>query len=183
VGVKIQLEGKKLEFQRKKHHGGSILVHHSPSPLPSTDHQLVKLDSMLCQIIVMGFFPFKVNTCGVMLVHTAKIPIRIISLLQKLDRRTSEMIEVNPKTIARGEAALVLIRPEYLAWPEKRKKDLEQRRSRKRSQSETVVQDPLPNDGYCVDSMSHLPSLAKFVIYFDWKEIAVGVIKEVNPKS
>jgi len=176
VGVKIQLEGKKLEFQRKKHHGGSILTHYAPSPLPSTDHQLVKLDSMLCHIIKLGpASVIKANTCGIMVIHTARIRIRIITLLQKQDRRTGLCLEEYPRSITTGEAALALIRPDYLAWPEKLKYDCQFLRRKRRPSV-------LLNDGYCVDTFSHFPMMGRFVIYLQRGDSLVGVVKEINPK-
>jgi len=183
VGVKIQSNGKKLEFQRKRHHGGSILIHHSPSPSPSTN-QLFPFDAILCFAVMLErSIEVKTNSCGVMVIHTAKIPIRIVSLLQKLDARTRAVIEENPKSFNVRQGGLVLIRPDYLAWPEKRKKDLEQRRSRPRGRGvqRTSMVPVLPNDGYCVESYAKLAHMGRFAVYLDGGVCAmVGIIKEVH---
>ena len=180
VGVKIQSNGKKLEFQRKRHHGGSILIHHSPSPSPN---HLFTFDAILCFVVMLErSIEVKANSCGVMVIHTAKIPIRIVSLLQKLDPRTRAVLEENPKSFTVRQSGIVLIRPEYLAWPEKRKKDLEQRRSRRGHGIRLTSMVPvLPNDGYCVDSMSKLGQMGRFAVYLDGGVCAmVGIIKEVH---
>jgi elongation factor 1-alpha len=43
--------------------------------------------------------------------HTAKVPCRFVELLEKIDRKTGKTIEVSPKCIKSGDAAIVKIVP------------------------------------------------------------------------
>jgi len=57
--------------------------------------------------------------------HTAQIPAQVVELVQKLDPRTGQVTEENPKSLKTGDAAVVKIRPlkpmsieEYKAIPQ-----------------------------------------------------------------
>jgi elongation factor 1-alpha len=48
---------------------------------------------------------------AVLACHTAHVPCRFVELLEKIDRRTDKIIEVRPKCLKSGEAAIVKMVP------------------------------------------------------------------------
>jgi len=134
------------------------------------------MDTIKCQITHMSMKAIKANMCGVMMVHTARIPIRITAILRKLDLSTGDVLEEGPDSLTFGETGMVLIRPEYLAFPDR----LAKQRPRKKIQ--------WANDGYCVDTFANCPQMGRFVIVFATRDDlygcrVVGIIKEINPSK
>jgi len=169
-----QVDGKKLKHHRKNHRCGKIMTHLSSN---RNSTRLTIMDTIKCQIMIVGGkTTVKVNTCGTMVIHTAKIPIRISGILQKMEKRTGKILEEHPDSLKPGETGMVLIRPEYLAFPDR----LAKQRPRKKIQ--------WANDGYCVDTFANCPQLGRFVILFGMEGYlygccVVGIIKEINPST
>jgi len=137
---------------------------------------LVTMDTIKCQLTLTSMKAIKANMCGVMMVHTAQIPIRITAVLQKLDLSTGDVLKEGPDSLTLGETGMVLIRPEYLAFPDR----LAKKRPRKKIQ--------WANDGYCVDTFANCPQMGRFVIVFAMGDYSygcrvVGIIKEINPAT
>ncbi|MGC8969862.1 MAG: translation elongation factor EF-1 subunit alpha [Conexivisphaera sp.] len=63
--------------------------------------------------IIVVFHPtaFAAGYTPVLHAHTAQVPAQVTELLQKLDPRTGQVTEENPKSLKTGDAAVVKIRP------------------------------------------------------------------------
>ena len=156
------------------------MTHRPISRTPILNNPMVKMDTIKCQVIVVGNRPLiHAGMCGMMLVHTAKIPVCITAILQKLDKRSGKVLEEGPKSLRTGDAGLILIRPDFLVSSDPTKPLAKPRVRSKRPIG-------LPNEGYCVDTFVNCSKMARFAFFVnnDYHSAAcniVGLIKEVNP--
>ena len=194
VGVKVRGR-KKIENVRKRHLCGRIMTHRPISRTPMLSNPMVKMDTIKCQVIVVGGKTFiTVGTRGMMLVHTAKIPVCITALLKKIDSRSGKVLEKSPNYLKRGDSAWMLIRPDYLVAadpkplvkpPPQSKRAM--RGARKKNPRPTArktrkIPIDIPNEGYCVEPFANCAKMARFAFFISSTECnMVGMIKQVNP--
>jgi len=181
VGVKVRgrkkLENDRVRHEsvRRRHHGGRIMTHRPISRTAILDNPMVKMDTLRCQVIVVGTRPsINVGMRGVMLVHTAKIPVCITAILKKSDKLTGKLLEKSPKYLKIGDAGWMLIRPDYLVSSE----------SKPLAKPAPRAERPigLLNEGYCVDAFANCSKMARFAFFVNSTECnMIGKITEINP--
>jgi translation elongation factor 1A (EF-1A/EF-Tu) len=76
------------------------------------DNPPTVVKEFLARIIVV-FHPtaFAAGYTPVLHAHTAQVPAQVSELVQKLDPRTGQVTEENPKSLKTGDAAVVKVRP------------------------------------------------------------------------
>jgi elongation factor 1-alpha len=179
VGVLLTAKGQPISIKRK-YQGGVILSHAPSTPRIHKDlnpPQLMKI--IKCQVIILNApKPLRVGFSGVMLCHTAQIPMTIITILTKIDKRAGQEIEAMPKSLGIAEAGIVLMQPRYPFGATKPS----QLRNVGAKLPPLNWSDDDPSKGFCVDTYSSFPALGRFAMYASRECTLVGVIKEINVK-
>lgn len=168
MGVKLRCPKRDLVQERKKHHEGIIMSHHPTTQRVPHGDLPILMHTLQCQVIILTASIVSPGFCGVMLCHTARIPICITAILQKSEKITGKTIEGHPPSIRSGDAAMVLIRPFYLAAPERyREKQANRQKTKRLSHRPASYQKVLKflNEGYCVDEFMKCGPMGRFIVW------------------
>lgn len=167
VGISLAVKGKvyrPTRLSQTQPYRGMILSH-AASRTRIDRHPPQVVENLLCMIIVMGRgVRIKKGFSALLLCHTA-MPCVFTDIVEKVDKHTTKQLEANPKELAPGDAAHVVLSPF-------------RETNRKRA-----ARSKKPPTQYCMAAYSECNQLGRFALCYGVRRfiLAVGTVKQVNP--